>query len=226
MVLLYFDFITKHYYKNPEVFIFLILFAAAIGLIIYSNAHKVSTKAGEIHSSKSKPANSRKEIVFYFGLILIVIALFILTGWIPVYTKRPVPTLPTNQERVVNIQREIGGYGNLPILRIKRNCFKRASHEYENYSLFAGNFKNKIDAMNRVSTLDAYNIRGVETYEKLCDTIPMIAGEYFVFLGRRCTSLSSIQRYEKKYETMFRTNDTIDLKIVKWEKETAIYTYY
>lgn len=67
-----------------------------------------------------------------------------------------------------------------------------------------------------VSTLDRYNIRGVEYFQKQCDTVNLVGGQYFVFLGRKCTSLKSIETYETKYETMFREEDFVDLKIVKF----------
>ena len=37
-----------------------------------------------------------------------------------------------------------------------------------------------------------------------------------MFLGRKCTSLKSIEKYEEKYETMFREGDYVDLKIMKF----------
>lgn len=109
-----------------------------------------------------------------------------------------------------------GGYGNLPIVRIDRNCFARGAHEYENFSLFAGSFDYEESAVRMVSTLDRYNIRDVEYFQKLCDTVNLVGGKYFVFLGRRCTTLKSIEQYEQKYETMFREEDWVDLKIVKF----------
>lgn len=112
-----------------------------------------------------------------------------------------------------------GGYGDLPIIRIRRNCFDRDSHEYENYTLFAGSFDYEENAIRLVSTLDRYNIRDANFYPLQCDSIKMVGGKYFVFLGRKCQTLKSVQQYEQKYETMFREEDYVDLKIVKFVEE-------
>ncbi len=216
-MLLIIDSIFEYYYKNPIVFTFFLLFVGGGTLILYSNAQKASAAGINLHTSKSKPANFRKTIAFCIGGLMILISILVAIGYIPIDVKNLAPNSPASPQRIVSIGNEIGGFGELPIIRIDRKCFDRTAHEYENYVLFGGNFKNEIDAMKRVSTLDAYNIRNVNYFERKCDSIPMIGGLYFVLLGRRCTSLASVQRYEKKYETMFTGTDSMDLKIVKWE---------
>ena len=189
---------------------------AYIGSIFYKlTVFKHSVVQGS-HSAEARAARTGSKNISLILLLLVVLAFFralTTTNESELFVE---PEDPEARRRADDFLTPKGGYGELPIVRVERNCFARGSHEYENYTLFAGSFDFEESAVRMVSTLDRYNIRDVEYFQKKCDTVNLVGGQYFVFLGRKCTSLKSIETYEQKYETMFREEDFVDLKIVKF----------
>ena len=213
------------YFSNPGwAKVALALLAIAIITFVGSVFQKATVFKHSViqgsHSREAREARSGFKNISYASIFMFFIALIAAlttTNENGFFVElEDMESVEDQQEREKDFLTPKGGYGALPIVRVDRNCFARGSHEYENYTLFAGSFDYEESAIRMVSTLDRYNIRGVEYFQKQCDTVNLVGGQYFVFLGRKCTSLKSIETYETKYETMFREEDFVDLKIVKF----------
>ncbi len=209
------DFLIESFSDRDRIISVVILLGFGYFLIVKAKTHKITTQLGDVVASKSIQAKKINVILVGLGILMIIIAIALLFKVDKRLGFKDVEQ-DIEEEKIREELTSKGGYGDLPIVRIDRNCFARGSHEHENYSLFAGSYNFEESAARMVSTLDRYNIRDVEYFQKQCDTVHLVGGQYFVFLGRRCTTLKSIQQYETKYETMFREEDFVDLKIVKF----------
>ena len=218
-MLLQIEFVIDSYDRSPNIVAGLLFFIGGIILMKLAGSNKASVSGFNLHASRGKLELLFKKITYSLGVFFIFLSVIIFFGFVDM------PTRNIESENVEEIPDE-EGYGDMPVIRLPRNYFERAAHEYENYTLFAKSFDHESNAVKLVSKLDMYNIRNVNIFKIQCDSFPKVRGEYFVFLGRRCNSLSSIKRYEKKYETMFKGDDFIDLKIIKWEKAMSKYTSY
>lgn len=132
----------------------------------------------------------------------------------------------TTEDRLPNPNDElspkgIGFYNDkFPIVNIPRKCLPTKFHEYENYTLIAGDFDNDTLAMEVKKAMDYFNIKNQGHFTLRCnpDDVYGIEGKYLLFVGRNFTSLNSAKNKKKKYEDIFRNNEYwTNLRIVKFE---------
>lgn len=129
------------------------------------------------------------------------------------------------EERLSNPKDEFAPKGfsfyndDFPIVSIPRKCLPTKFHEFENYTLIAGNFSNDTIALEKTKVMNYFNIRNQGHFTLRCnpEEIYGIEGKYLLFVGRNFTSLPSAKNKKKKYEDIFKKNEYwTDLRIVKF----------
>jgi len=148
-----------------------------LGIVIITFVGSVFQKAtvfkhGVIQGSQSREAREARSGFKNISYASIVLSFMALIAALTTTNENgffveleDIESVEDEQRKADDLLTAKGGYGDLPIIRVSRNCFGRASHEYENYTLFAGSYDYEESALRMVSRLDRYNIRDVEYFQ-------------------------------------------------------------